>query len=60
MLSTAALYENCKKSFINLAFAKEILVQQDKNGIGEDAVSVVVADGCIYAAGGSDRPGKRD
>ena len=39
---TAAMYENSKKSFVNLAFAKEILVQTDKNGISEDAVSVVV------------------
>ena len=27
---------------------KEIHVQQDKNGIGEDAVSIVVADGVVY------------
>ena len=40
---TAAMYENSKKSFVNLAFAKEILVQTDKNGISEDAVSVVVS-----------------
>ena len=40
-----ARFESCKKSFTNLAFAKEIHVQQDKNGIGEDAVSIVVADG---------------
>ena len=32
------MYENSKKSFVNLAFAKEILVQTDKNGISEDAV----------------------
>lgn len=37
------MYENSKKSFANLAFAKEIHVQQDKTGIGEDAVSVVVS-----------------
>ena len=37
-----------KKSFTNLAFAKEIHVQQDKIGIGEDAVSIVVADGVVY------------
>ena len=30
------------------AFAKEIHVQQDKSGIGEDAVSIVVADGVVY------------
>lgn len=27
---------------------KEIHVQQDKSGIGEDAVSIVVADGVVY------------
>ena len=43
-----ARFESCKKSFTNLAFAKEIHVQQDKNGIGEDAVSIVVADGVVY------------
>ena len=43
-----ARFESCKKSFTNLAFAKEIHVQQDKNGIGDDAVSIVVADGVVY------------
>ena len=43
-----ARFESCKKSFTNLAFAKEIHVQQDKNGISEDAVSIVVADGVVY------------
>ena len=38
----------CKKSFVNLAFAKEILVQEGKEGIGEDAVSVVVSDAVVY------------
>ena len=41
-------YENSKKSFANLAFAKEIHVQQDKTGIGEDAVSVVVSNAVVY------------
>ena len=45
---TCARYEACKKSFVNLAFAKEILVQEDKEGIGEDAVSVVVSDAVVY------------
>ena len=45
---TAAMYENSKKSFVNLAFAKEILVQTDKNGISEDAVSVVVSNAVVY------------
>ena len=42
------MYEKSKKSFVNLAFAKEILVQEDKEGIGEDAVSVVVSDAVVY------------
>lgn len=33
---------------MNLAFAKEILVQENKDGIGEDAVSVVVSDAVVY------------
>jgi valyl-tRNA synthetase len=33
---------------VNLAFAKEILVQENKDGIGEDAVSVVVSDAVVY------------
>ena len=45
---SCARFESCKRSFTNLAFAKEIHVQQDKNGIGEDAVSIVVADGVVY------------
>ena len=42
------MYENSKKSFVNLAFAKEILVQTDKNGISEDTVSVVVSNAVVY------------
>ena len=42
------MYENSKKSFVNLAFAKEIHVQQDKTGISEDAVSVVVSNAVVY------------
>ena len=41
-------YEACKKSFVNLAFSKEIHVQENKDGIGEDAVSVVVSDAVVY------------
>lgn len=48
MPDTCARYEACKKSFVNLAFAKEILVQENKDGIGEDAVSVVVSDAVVY------------
>ena len=42
------MYRECGKSFVNLAFAKEIHVQTDKNGIGEDAVSIVVGNGVVY------------
>ena len=45
---TCARYEACKKSFVNLALAKEILVQDNKDGIGDDAVSVVVSDAVVY------------
>jgi valyl-tRNA synthetase len=43
-----AMYEESKKSFVNLAFAKEIHVQADKAGIGADAVSVVVSNAVVY------------
>ena len=45
---TCARYEACKRSFVNLAFSKEIQVQETKEGIGEDAVSVVVSDAVVY------------
>ena len=45
---TCERYEACKKSFVNLAFSKEIHVQENKEGIGEDAVSVVVSDAVVY------------
>ena len=41
-------YEALKASYLNLAMAKQIHVQQDKAGIGEDAVSVVVSDAVVY------------
>ncbi len=44
----ASMYESCKKSFVNLALAKEIHVQTDASGIGKDAVSVVVGKGVCY------------
>ena len=46
--SICSMYEESKKSFVNLAFAQEIHVQQDKTGIGEDAVSVVVSNAVVY------------
>ena len=41
-------YEKCRKSFVNLAFASDIHVQETKEGVGEDAVSVVVSDAVVY------------
>ena len=43
-----AMYETSAKSFVNLAFAKDIHVQTDKAGIGEDAVSIVVSNAVVY------------
>ena len=37
-----------KTAYMNLALAKEIHVQSDKAGIGEDAVSVVISDAVVY------------
>ena len=45
---SCARFESCKRSFTNLAFAKEIHVQQDKSGIPDDAVSTVIPDAVIY------------
>ena len=41
-------YEKCRKSFVNLASASDIHVQETKEGVGEDAVSVVVSDAVVY------------
>ena len=45
---TARRYEQVKTSCLNLAQAKEIRVQLDQTGIGDDAVSVVVSDAVAY------------
>ncbi len=42
------IFENGKVFFATLAFASEVIVQADKTGIGEDAVSVVVKDCVVY------------
>ena len=42
------MYEESKNSFVNLAFSKEIHVQETKEGIGEDAVSIVVSNAVVY------------
>ena len=43
-----ATFEENKEVYVNLASASEIHVQADKNGIGEDAVSVVIPGAVIY------------
>ena len=42
------MYEKSSRSFINLAYASQIHVQDNKDGIGEDAVSVVVSNAVVY------------
>ena len=41
--------KHARNTFVNLAFVKrKYLVQENKDGIGEDAVSVVVSDAVVY------------
>lgn len=40
--------ENLMGTYHSLAMASEIIIQQDKQGIGEDAVSVVTSHGIVY------------
>ncbi len=42
------IFESSKVFFATLAYASEVLVQPDKNGIGDDAVSTVIHDAVIY------------
>ncbi len=42
------VFEEGKLFFASLAYASEVLVQSDKTGIPEGAVSVVIADAVIY------------
>jgi valyl-tRNA synthetase len=42
------VFEENRDVYANLASASEVLVQADKNGIGEDAVSVVIPDAVAY------------
>ena len=42
------IFENSKVFFATLGYASEVLVQADKAGISEDAVSAVVAQASIY------------
>jgi len=41
-------FEEGKLFFASLAYASEVKVQSDKNGIADDAVSVVIANATIY------------
>ncbi len=41
-------FEEGKLFFASLAYASEVKVQEDKSGIAEDAVSVVIANATIY------------
>ncbi len=43
-----SIFETGKVFFATLAYASEVLVQKDKTGISDDAVSVVIEDATIY------------
>ena len=42
------IFEDNKEVYVNLAFASEIVVQNNKEGVAEDAVSVVIPDATVY------------
>lgn len=42
------IFENNKEVYVNLAFTNDIVVQADKSGVGEDAVSAVIPDAVVY------------
>ena len=44
----AGVFETGKLFFAQLAYATQVYVQEDKKGISEDAVTVVIADAIIY------------
>ena len=45
---TCEQFEKLKQTYASLAHATEVLVQADKNGIGADAVSIVVHNAVVY------------
>ena len=42
------IFENGKLFFAPLAYASEVIIQEDKTGIAEDAVSVMLSDAAVY------------
>ena len=42
------ILENGKVFFATLGYASEVIIQDDKSGIGDDAVSVVIPKATIY------------
>ena len=42
------IFATSRVFFATLAYASEVAVQSDKNGIGDDAVSAVIHDAVIY------------
>lgn len=42
------VFEDNREVYVNLAFTNGISVQQDKSGVGEDAVSTVIPDAVVY------------
>ena len=42
------IFENGKVFFASLGYASEVIIQDNKNGIDSDAVSVVIPNGTIY------------
>ena len=46
--TVADIFEMSRVFFATLGYASEVIVQADKAGIGEDAVSAVIADAVIY------------
>ena len=46
--SLRSIFENGKVFFTALGYASEVIVQDNKNGIDSDAVSVVIPNGTIY------------
>lgn len=43
-----SIFEDAKVFFATLGFASEVIVQADKTGIAEDAVSAVIHDAAVY------------